>query len=103
VAHAYASWQQNIQQQEGETKKHSGRKWKHSSSPKPILNGAGLLKMEGSDNDMHNSDATAQNINQLATNMPMPETIVFPGSVRFSFYPKFATDLTEPGYQYFTF
>ena len=29
--------------------------------------------------------------------------VVFPGSVRFSFYPKFATDLTEPGYQYFTF
>jgi hypothetical protein len=31
--------------------------------------------MEGSDNDMHDSDATAQNINHLATNMPMPETV----------------------------
>ena len=31
--------------------------------------------MEGSDHDMHNSDATAQNINQLTTNMPMPETV----------------------------
>jgi hypothetical protein len=31
--------------------------------------------MEGSDNDTHDSDAAAQNINQLATNMPMPETV----------------------------
>lgn len=32
--------------------------------------------MEGSDNDMHNSDAAAQNINQLTTNMPMPKTVL---------------------------
>jgi len=31
--------------------------------------------MEGSDHDMYDSDATAQNIDQLATNMPMPETV----------------------------
>ncbi|KAF8225222.1 hypothetical protein L208DRAFT_1380721 [Tricholoma matsutake] len=35
----------------------------------------GDRKMEGSDNDMHNSDATAQNINWLTINMPMPETV----------------------------